>query len=213
VFGYIKRLIYTLTWSNQPAWLSPPLRKTRLRRGKYVTRVWADKNLRIDKTQRTYLGLGDVDISYIRNRNDVTLIAPIHKVSATDCRDHLVKSLSIPPIREVQNSNVSGHIFQLDLAITEMSPGATLFRGFDFPIFLLGLGHAYVQVEGIVTDVKSDLPSVKFVERRRHSGFTAREDWSLIKDKLTFEKSMVGTLLSEAPYNILSELNALFVPQ
>lgn len=173
--------------------------------------LWVDKSLNINKAEKTYLGLGEVDISYIRDRSDITLVSKNPTISAADCREHLVKSLSIPPVRDVESSIEPGNVLRLDLAITEMSPGAYLFRGLHLPLFFLGLGHAYVQVEGIVSDTQSGRPLVKFVERRRHSGLLAKEDWWPTKTK--FEKTMVGTLLSEASYNILHELKALFVRQ
>lgn len=209
MFGPFKQLIYTLMWSNQPAWLSPPLRKTRLVRGKYVTRVWMDKSLRTQNAKKAYLGLGTVDISYIQDRNDITLIPLALKTSATDCREHLVKCLAMAPLSDMESSNVSANLLRLDLAITEMFSGLSLFDNLFFPFFLLGFGHAIIQVEGIVTEVESNRPLVKFVERRRNSGLKARGGWR--KPKTKFERTMVGGLLSEASYNIIRELNALFV--
>ena len=56
---------------------------------------------------------------------------------------------------------------KLEIAITEMTPGSAAGRMFAGE---LGLGHAWVQVEGRVVDIDLNEEVVAFSDRRRHSG-------------------------------------------
>ncbi len=61
----------------------------------------------------------------------------------------------------------------LHIAITEMTPGSAGGRIFAGE---LGMGHAFVQVEGRLVDLESGKDLVAFADRRRSSGAIGFED-------------------------------------
>ena len=129
----------------------------RLERGRHLDRYWADSRL---VAQRKYskVRLGGIDVGRISNGPGVT---------TEDCKAWFRGALGRTP------SALSGHLVfddaapaQLDVAITEMTPGSAGARMFAGE---LGMGHAWVQAEGRVIDRQSQEELVAWSDRRRSS--------------------------------------------
>ncbi len=171
LFRFLRGLFDILTWSQKPRWVTPPLQGTKFLRGRYLKRVWVHEDLSRANPGKIYLGLAGIDISYIRDRRDLLHVHcgfQAREITAEQCREFLSECLALPALDELPHSDRSGEIFRLDLAITEMSPGFYGLRYIEWGT-LLGLGHAYLQVEGVLSEPHSGKEMMKFVTRRRNS--------------------------------------------
>ncbi|MDH3595234.1 MAG: hypothetical protein OEM93_10325 [Rhodospirillales bacterium] len=212
--SFLKALFYETTWSERPRSVSAPLQGTRFSRGKHLKRVWLHGDLARPPAERVYLGLGEIDISLIGDRRDwsrVLFTGRPREVQAEACRGSLGACLGLPAYDELLRSDCRGRLFRLDLAITHMTPGITALRVFEW-LTLFGLGHACLQVEGILSEPRHGQVLMKFAARRRHSGLTAREDWWFTPEEsgmsADLPKSMTGHLIRRISYDILMELDA-----
>lgn len=219
MISFLKSVFYELTWSERPRWVSPPLQGTKFRRGKHLKRVWPHAELARPPAERTYLGLGEIDISHIGDKRDWSrnlVTGRPRTVDAETCQVFLAACLGLPAYGDFDESHGRDRLLRLDLAITEMSPGIALLRQVEW-LTLFGLGHAHLQVEGILSEPRRRQILLKFAARRRHSGLTAWEDWMPIPEDLglsgDFQKSMVGHLIRRIAYDIIMELDARLNPK
>ncbi len=213
-FRILRSLFDALTWSEKPRWVSPPLQGTKFSRGRYLRRVWLHDELSRPPADRVYLGLGGIDISHIRDRRDLSRVlvdGSPREVKAEICGMFLEACLELPAYDDLVRSDCKGRLFRLDLAITEMTPGIAALRFYQW-LTLLGLGHAYLQIEGILSQPDRGQALIKFVSQRRHSGLSAPEDWwPLAYDRALpdgFARSMIGQLIGRTAYDIVMELGS-----
>lgn len=210
MFNLLKHAIVSLTWSERPVWISPPLRSTRFRKGRFVQRLWRARKKRGGKAERTFVGLGSIDTSHIRDRKGDG-IEDIMVYRAEGAHDLLRESLGLPPITDFEQPGIGGRVLRLDLAITEMKPGWSILRWFEGATYL-GLGHAWVQVEGVLSRQSDETHLLKFVQRRRHSGITTPEAFIVLPGysnwQSSLSKSLPGALLQQIAHDILKELDA-----
>lgn len=92
----------------------------------------------------------------------------------------------------------TGKTAKLDLAITEMTPGSAFAR---IMAGELGAGHAWLQIEGYVTDEESSVLLVSFADRRRGSGAHGFRD--VVGDS---GPAMIGEGITAIGYDIRREL-------
>jgi hypothetical protein len=214
LISFLKAVFHELTWSERPRWVSPPLQGTRFSRGKHLKRVWLHADLSRPPADTVYLGIGKIDISHIGDRRDwsrVLVSGHAREAKAETCRILLGACLGLPAYDDLAQSNSRGRLLRLDLAITDMSPGIAALRVFEW-LTLFGLGHAYLQVEGILWEPRRREALLKFAARRRRSGLSAREDWMPAPEDLAlpedFPRTMAGHLIRRIAYDILMELDA-----
>ena len=183
ILQLIRRLWITATWSTRPEWISPPLRKTRFRRGHNLRRVWAHRSFKRPDGAKTYIGLGSIDVSYLREKTE--FLSGKIRVEPESCRDILSEALGLPPYQALSPESANDRVYRLDLAIVEARPGSLFLRSgieelawrhWRF-LLLLGFGHAWVQIEGMLTDRDRELEVLKFVERRRSTGSSRSSSW------------------------------------
>lgn len=183
VFQLIRRLWITATWSTRPEWISPPLRRTRFRRGRHLRRVWVHRSFKRPDGAKTYIGLGSIDVSHLREKTE--FLGGKAKVEPAACRNILTEVLGLPPYEALSPESAHDRLYRLDLAIVEGRPGSLILRsGIDELawqywrfLLLLGFGHAWVQIEGVLTDPARELEVLKFVERRRSAGASRSPTW------------------------------------
>lgn len=134
------------------------------------------------------------------------------KVRAEACRDFLRACLGLPAFEDFEQTDNGGRLLRLDLAITDMSAGTTALRLLKWPLMLFGLGHAHLQVEGMLSEPRRRQVLLKFVARRWHSSRAAREDEMPAPDDPAlprdFPRTMVGHLIRRTAYDIIMELDA-----
>ena len=162
---------FELTWSERPRRVSPPLQGTKFSRGKHLKRVWLHSDLARPPAEKVYLGLGEIDISRIRDRRDWSRVLTFRRagvVKAETCRAFLAACLGLPVFEEFDESHGRGRLLRLDLAITDMSPGTAALRLLKWlTLFELELlGHAHLQVEGILSEPRRQQVLLKFAARR-----------------------------------------------
>lgn len=141
----------------------------RMTKGDFLESYFSDKGA-ISAGDYSRIVLGTISTDKIQDRE---------KVSRSDTagwlRNALLKSSGegggVEPL--VLSTSGAGSAAQLDVAITEMNPGNATTRIF---IGELGAGHAWVQVEGKVTDPKNDAVLATFAERRRSSAAIGLKD-------------------------------------
>ncbi len=179
-----------------------------------MNRTWLHKELARPPADKIYLGLGEIDISHIGNRRDSShawFTWQAREVNAETCRAFLESCLDLPAFDELEPANGRSRLLRLDLAITGMSPGITALRLFEW-LTLFGLGHAHLQIEGILSEPRRRQVLIKFAARRRHAGLSSRKDWFPILGDQTlpgdFPDTMVGHLIRRIAYDIVMELDA-----
>jgi hypothetical protein len=160
-----------LTGWRTPEPVGDDLKSFRYRKGKHLQRVWISDRLELLPAERVLIGLGAIDTAMISDRYELrlTLKDSWHRTSVADCQQSLLAILSMPPIDDVLPAAGSQAVYRLDLAITEMDPGQYFLR--DAVPYGLGIGVAWLQVEGMLTDERSKTPVFAFVERRRNGDF------------------------------------------
>lgn len=134
----------------------------KLQKGKYLENYWVNTSL-IDKGKYSNIYVEKIDVSKIMNCAGVTTKeAQRWLQDALTNYDGLFVFKASPDVQA-----------KLDIAITEMTPGdagARMFAG------ELGMGHAWVQVEGKIEDIKSGKEIIVFSDRRRSSGAIGLRD-------------------------------------
>ncbi|MCP4090189.1 MAG: hypothetical protein GY746_10395 [Gammaproteobacteria bacterium] len=132
----------------------------RLQPGQYLEKFWSDGD-QIQKTDPVVIFLGDVDISQLSDKKDL---------SVDDAVGWLKLDLENRGVVTSKHPNAS---LRADLAITYMDPGSAAKRMWAGE---LGAGHAQVQIEGKVIEVESGMLLASFAERRRSSGAIGLKD-------------------------------------
>lgn len=133
----------------------------KLQKGKYLENYWVNASL-IDKGKYSNIYVEKIDVSKIMNQGGVT---------AKEAQRWLQDALA--NYKNLFVFNTSNAQANLDIAITEMTPGdagARMFAG-EF-----GMGHAWIQVEGKIEDIKSGEEIIVFSDRRRSSGAIGLRD-------------------------------------
>jgi hypothetical protein len=121
--------------------------------GKYLEKYWAD-TARIQKTASPKMILGKISVTKIRDQKGISTADCISLLTTELKKGGMIGSSPSAPLR-------------LDLAITEMNPGSASGRVWAGE---LGVGHAHLQIEGKVVDVKSNRVLATFSERHGSSG-------------------------------------------
>lgn len=140
----------------------------KLRRGRAVQRVWVSPTLRPMPADSVMIVLGSIDTSRIWTRRGV---------SPEDCAEMLSKAFGLPKTDEVVHGRQ--RVYRLDLAITEMLPEAwwwpAAVSGPDWltipSLAALGMGHAWLQVEGVLCDLHSGETVMALTHRTRRVAF------------------------------------------
>jgi len=142
-----------------------PLRQTgylknykQLRPGKYLEQLWSDPE-RIAQGQYRKIVIGRIEAR----------VVDTEKVTGEEAcnwlRFAVLGNTTLPEALVLGTQ--TGKIAKLGLAITEMTPGSAFAR---IMAGELGAGHAWIQIEGRVTDDESGVLLVSFADRRRGSG-------------------------------------------
>lgn len=127
--------------------------------GEYLEAVWADMPA-IQRSEAPEIMLGDIAMVGVSDGKDV---------SVTDCVSWLKRDILSGNIVSEQRDAP----YRLELAITHLDPGSAAARILAGEF---GAGHAQLQVEGRVLDVKNNHVVFRFAERRRSSGKIGLED-------------------------------------
>ncbi len=232
LFYLIRRFFRIITWSEKPDWISPPMRGVRYRRSKVLKRVWIEKRFTAPADRKIYVGLGEIDVSSLGeysgglwslsvvasllsslwwrsliiwwpwgNDDGIESFTPTKRLWA----ERLQAALGLPPWRDLE-SLPPDPLYRLDLSITEAKLGNSFLRWGFFGTFL-GFGHAWLQIEGILTDVESGRRVLQFVERRRHSGLNSFRELCDIRRP----DQLVGEMIQWCAADILNELDAVLL--
>lgn len=164
--------------------------------GKYLENYWVNKAL-ISSHKYSKIYVSDIDISRIANQLGVT---------TNDCIRWLRNSL-IDTARETGDHFIfapEANIAQVkfEIAITEMTPGSAGGRMFAGE---LGMGHAWIQIEGRLTDAKNGEEIVVLSDRRRSSGAIGLRDIGG-----NVGPDLVREMLQQVGVDIIKELNESF---
>ncbi len=168
----------------------------KLHEGKYLTNYWSNTPL-ISKKKYSTIRLEPIAIDRISNQKGVTV---------EDCREWLrnalVKAASASGAPIVIEARPNGAQARLDIAITQMTPGSAAGRILAGE---LGMGHASVQVEGLIVDMKSREEVVAFSDRRFSSGAIGFRDIGGDAGP-----TLVREMLEQIAADIMQELNESF---
>jgi hypothetical protein len=162
---------------------------SRLKPTEHLEEYWADTK-KIKKSDAPNIYLGEVSAAGISDKENVKV---------TDCIAWLRKDLLAGT---AVSNNQSTAKYRLDVAITYMDPGSASARVLAGEF---GAGHAKVQVEGKVFDVKSGQQVAAFAERRRSSGDIGIDD--LGGDA---SASLVDNMIKSISKDVNSELLSTF---
>jgi hypothetical protein len=143
---------------------SPPIRSSYSNdiqptiEGKYIEKVWIDKAI-LSSVQYTEVRLQNVQGVGIVDQTNITVAEAVQ----------WLKEAIIEPGNDsiVLQSNNKGRMANLELVITELDPGSTSAR---FWAGEFGAGHAWVQIEGKLTDSENNKLLGYLSERSRKSG-------------------------------------------
>ena len=138
-----------------------------LEKGRFIEMYFADRSS-IAKGHYNRLVLGSISTDAIRDQKNVS-----RSESVRWLRNSLLLSPEASADPVVLSKPGAGATAQLDLGITEMNPGSAAARILAGEF---GAGHAWVQVEGRVTDPQGGATLATFAERRRSSGATGFRD-------------------------------------
>ena len=160
-FIVISSLLIVLAGCASPALKTGYLKDyTRLWKGEYLENYWENKAL-LNSKEYSKISVEAINIDRIKDEKGVT---------AEDCRRWLRNALlnATSSLRDnfIFDDTSSEAQARLEIAITEMTPGSAAGRIFAGE---LGMGHAWVQVEGRVVDRNGE-EVVAFRDRRRSSG-------------------------------------------
>jgi hypothetical protein len=145
----------------------------RLVRGQFLQRVWRSPSLARTPSDQIAVVLGRIDTTRIWTRRDVT---------PDECAAMLAEALALPQAGGSAAGSLT-QVYELDVVVTEMLPEAW-WRGdvldgvgLGPPWFLLallawsGVGHAWLQVEGVVRSLGGGEPVMAFAHRTRRSAY------------------------------------------
>ncbi len=161
----------------------------RLVEGEYLEAYWIDMAV-IQRSKRPNVLLGEIATQEISDHKGVTV---------ADCVGWLKNDLLSGAVVSADQ----GAPYRLDLAITYMDPGSAAKRILAAEF---GAGHALLQIEGKVVDVKTGAVVAEFAERRRSSGGIGLEDLGGDAGPHIIEH-LVGLISTD----VNSELQASFV--
>ena len=167
----------------------------RLEEGQFLERYFADQAA-ISSGDYAEIVLATVSIDAIQDEDGVKKAE-----CAQWLRQALVNDLSLTEPVVVASAG-EGSTAELSMAITEMSPGSARSRILAGE---LGAGHAWIQLEGIVTDSRTEAVLASFAERRQSSGDIGIDD--LGGDS---GPSLVRQMIEAIGRDIRSELGASF---
>jgi hypothetical protein len=164
-----------------------------LKSGRYIERFWSDPN-KIAQGGYKIIVIGKIE-SRVADSEKVTGAQACSWLRSAILRG--ATSVEYFPLEAGAGKNA-----RLDLAITEMTPGSAFGRTMwgEF-----GAGHAWVQVEGRVTDEESGVLLVSFADRRRGSGVIGFRD--LAGDS---GPAMLHEMITAIGFSIRSELDHTF---
>lgn len=132
----------------------------RLVEGEYLEAWWVDMPA-IERSKSPVVLLGDISPIKVKDHKGVSVEEAIAWLKAD-----LLAGATV--------SDAAGDTpYRIDLAISYMDPGSAAKRIWAGEF---GAGHAQLQVEGIVTDVRNNTVVAEFAERRRSSGAIGIED-------------------------------------
>lgn len=157
-----------------------------MRAGRYLEKYWADTG-RITKVASPNILLGTISVTKIHDQKGI---------SAADCISALKSNLAKGGL--ISDKNQSAPL-RLDLAVTEMTPGSAVGR------VTIGVGHAHLQIEGKVVDVKSNRVVVTFAERHGSSGNIGIDDLTGVAGP-----SLVKKMIKKTSEQINKELLTTF---
>jgi len=138
----------------------------RLEKGQFLERYFADEGAIASGSYGTVV-LASVATDAIQDQKGVTKAECAQWLQDALLRDSEIAESIVP------SSPTEVSTAQLNVAITEMSPGSAGARIFAGE---LGAGHAWVQVEGTITDSQTNTTLAAFADRRRSSGAIGFED-------------------------------------
>jgi hypothetical protein len=136
----------------------------RLDKGQFLERYFADQDA-IEEGRYGRIFLSSVSTDRVRDRGNI---------AASQCATWLREALGASEGKALLESPwPTGASAELDVSITEMNPGSATARILAGEF---GAGHAWVQVEGKVTDPRTGATLAAFAERRRSSGAIGFKD-------------------------------------
>jgi len=161
----------------------------RLKPGTYLEEYWVETS-QIIKSETTGIVLGEVSAPGIVSKEGITVASCISWLTTG-----LLAGTAI-------SENEPGAKYRLDVAITYMDPGSASARVLAGEF---GAGHAKVQTEGKIVDIKSGGVIATFAERRRSSGAIGMEDLAG-----NSEKGLVELMIESISKDVNSELLSTF---
>jgi len=164
-----------------------------LKSGRYIERFWSDPD-KIAQGQYKRIVIGQIE-ARVADSVIITREETCNWLRSAIFRGDI-------SIKHVAFGAETGKKARLDLAITEMTPGSAFAR---MVAGELGAGHAWVQIEGRVTDEESGVLLVSFADRRRGSGAVGFRD--LGGDS---GPAMVHEMITAIGFGIRSELDHTF---
>jgi len=135
-----------------------------LKSGRYIERFWSDPD-KIAQGQYKRIVIGQIE-ARVADSVIITREETCNWLRSAIFRGDI-------SIKHVAFGAETGKKARLDLTITEMTPGSAFAR---MVAGELGAGHAWVQIEGRVTDEESGVLLVSFADRRRGSGAVGFRD-------------------------------------
>jgi hypothetical protein len=168
----------------------------KLSKGKYLKNFWAN-NSYITKKEIKNINVEEINIDRIADQKGV---------KAEECKkwmqSALLKAVSSFDNRFPFSSPSSKAQWKLEIAITMISPGSAGGRMFAGE---LGMGHAWVQVEGRIFDVGQNEEVIAFSDFRRSSGVIGLRDIGGDAGP-----SLVREMLEEIASDIVKEFSGVF---
>lgn len=138
-----------------------------LQDGSYLEKYWSDKST-IERKKYSKIRIEKIDVTRISDKKGVT---------AQDCAVWLKSALTENAGELRADVTFMNGDIQTDamlyIGVTEMTPGSAAGRIFAGEV---GMGNAFVQVEGRIVDIESGKEIMAFADRRRSSGATGLED-------------------------------------
>ncbi len=168
----------------------------KLHEGKYLQNYWSNTTL-IGKKKYSKIQVERIAIDRISNQEGVTA-----KDSKEWLRDGLIKAARASGTPIVFESRPDGAQARMEISITQMTPGSAAGRIFAGE---LGMGHASVQVEGLIVDMKSREEVVAFSDRRFSSAAIGFRDFSGDAGP-----TLVREMLEQIAADIMQELKGSF---
>ena len=161
----------------------------RMKPGSYLEEYWVDTK-QVKKSEPPNIVLGEISAPGIIGKEGITV---------ADCISWLTTGL----LRGTAISdNKPDARYRLDVAITYMDPGSATARVVAGEF---GAGHAKVQAEGKIVDVKSGQLIATFAERRRSSGAIGMDDLAGNP-----ETNLIELMIESISKDVSSELSSTF---